>query len=240
MALLLKCGAVFLHIPKTGGSWVTKVLDDQGLIERKICHIHADWFQALRYINIGTTVKQELSAHVKSHLSENFKRGLRQAVNNRKTNSEIDQSPYIFCFVRHPLKWYESFWRYMCAQNWPRLGNQYDVNDWHPNAILNGLGDPEFNQFVRNIIAKRPGFVTEMYGWYTWSGVNFVGKQERLVEDLLTVLRQLNVTFDEDRIRNYRPVNVSSQKNSNKIVWDESLHNEILRLESAAIRRYCY
>ena len=34
MALLLKGGAVFLHVPKTGGRWVGKVLEESGFAVR--------------------------------------------------------------------------------------------------------------------------------------------------------------------------------------------------------------
>ena len=42
MALLLKNGAVFLHIPKTGGNWVREVLGKLDLIESEIGHKHSD------------------------------------------------------------------------------------------------------------------------------------------------------------------------------------------------------
>ena len=44
MALLLKKGECFLHIPKTGGSWVSVILKEQGLIKKEIgYHKHIDW-----------------------------------------------------------------------------------------------------------------------------------------------------------------------------------------------------
>lgn len=244
MALLLKCGAVFLHIPKTGGSWVTEVLEEQGLIQRHICHIHSDLHQVLRYLHISKTLSYELSAHIKPYISLDLKRKLnvwsRQVTfKSLQETQVIDNTPYIFCFVRHPLHWYESFWRYMCKQKWPILGNQYDPNNWHPNAPLNGLGNTDFNQFVRNVIRMRPAYVTEMYGWYTLPGTNFVGKQENLAEDLITVLTELDVKFDSDRIRQHQPANVTESK-STPFRWDEQLCQDLLKLEMATFRRYGY
>ena len=44
MALLLKKGECFLHIPKTGGSWVSVILKEQGLVHKEIgYHKHIDW-----------------------------------------------------------------------------------------------------------------------------------------------------------------------------------------------------
>jgi len=42
MALLLRNGAVFLHIPKTGGNWVRGVLEKLDFIEGEIGHKHLD------------------------------------------------------------------------------------------------------------------------------------------------------------------------------------------------------
>ena len=47
MSVLLKGGAVFLHIPKTGGSWVHKVLKDTGLSVGSFDHKHADFDRVL-------------------------------------------------------------------------------------------------------------------------------------------------------------------------------------------------
>ena len=44
MAIILKNNEIFLHIPKTGGSWVSKVLKMQSLTKAYIgCHKHFDW-----------------------------------------------------------------------------------------------------------------------------------------------------------------------------------------------------
>ena len=42
MGALLSNGSVFLHIPKTGGNWVIKVLADLGLVEKEFKEKHAD------------------------------------------------------------------------------------------------------------------------------------------------------------------------------------------------------
>ena len=244
MAILLKNGVIFLHIPKTGGSWVTAVLEDQGLVKRPIGHIHADLHQVLRLQNSKFMIMQLLLDPVKAYVPLSIKRRLNPY---RKINRDIwegrlpdkDITPFIFCFVRHPLSWYESIWKYMYQHDQPMFfGRQYDIRRWHPLSMLNGLGDPNFNKFIESVITKRPGFVTELYGWYTMPGVNFVGKQENLVEDLIRALRMANIDFDEARVRNFKKVNVSLDPV--KFSWDSDLRQEILRLEYAALRRYGY
>jgi len=95
MALLLKSGAVFLHIPKTGGTWVTQVLEECGLIRCRFSHKHADLHRVMyspRYCPW-----------------QHAKRCLRFG---RAWHAGVADA-YKFCFVRHPLRWYESWWRYM-------------------------------------------------------------------------------------------------------------------------------
>lgn len=125
----------------------------------------------------------------------------------------------------------------MCQNDWRHWGDENDVFGWHPNAVLNGLSDDDFHGFIRNVMAKHPGYVTELYGMYAQPQVWFWGKQENLAEDLITVLRRLEVDFDEDRVRDAGPVNISDRR---PITWDESLWDQMLRLEHAALVRYGY
>ena len=46
MALLLKNNAVFLHIPKTGGTWVRSVLQEFDLVQGPLGHGHSDFERA--------------------------------------------------------------------------------------------------------------------------------------------------------------------------------------------------
>lgn len=225
MALLLNCGAVFLHVPKTGGSWVTDVLNECDLIERNIGPKHWDMTRVMnepRFKRARKFVAHQIWGRL-----------------DRVLGHSAPPEPFRFCFVRHPLKWYESWWKYMSGRGWNDWGVEGDKDNWHPNAILNGLGDDDFNAFVRKVVAKRPGYVTELYGWYTQPGISFIGKQERLTDDLIDVLKQLNVNFDEQRIREFRPIN-ESQRPSTPVVWDEALKAEVERLEYAGLVRYGY
>lgn len=57
MAYLLRCGAVFLHVPKTSGAWVTQILRELDLIEYQLGHEHADFYRALCPHSYHATVK---------------------------------------------------------------------------------------------------------------------------------------------------------------------------------------
>ncbi len=76
MGVLLKCGAVFLHVPKTGGSWVEKALDAIGQTHRRLCYKHADMTRAMHYAKFE---KVKLR-HVWKRWQQDRRAGLREPI----------------------------------------------------------------------------------------------------------------------------------------------------------------
>lgn len=232
MAIVLKGGAIFLHIPKTGGSWVTRVLQQLDLIEGRIGHMHAD---ADRLMNAYRF------SGIKAHAGYLIRKKVRKKLRHFSQTAERPAKPYMFCFVRHPLSWYESWFKYQSLRwNWRTWGTELNPDDWHPLSMLNGLGGNTFTEFMNNVLARRPGFVTELYGAYTKPNiVDFVGHQENLQEDLIQVLTRLGLPHDPAVIRSMPPENVSTDSNL-QIHWNPALRAEVERLEYASLVRYRY
>lgn len=228
MAVILKNGAVFLHIPKTGGTWVTGVLRECGLMRCSIGHRHANL------------------PHVLAPGDQGFGRTL-EYLYKRTRFLNTHPRPFTFCFVRHPLDWYESFYLYKSQPelNWERDGEVDNIHRWHPNAVLNGLGTNgsgearEFNAFMTSLMDKFPGYVTALYSHYTFRPVDFIGTQENLREDLITVLERTGCTFDADAIRGRERIN-RSREASVKLEWDPAVRARALRLEAAVMERFGY
>lgn len=224
MSIKLKNGAVFLHIPKTGGNWITAMLKELDLIDKHESYKHADIDHFFHYPNtFGRKALIKFAAQRMFH--------------PRSTQDK----PYMFCFVRNPLSWYESWFKYMEQPNrqWLFWGDESDTNNWHPNSMLNGTGQCSFPEFVRNVNAKRPGYVTELYGWYTKPQIDFIGKQEFLKEDFVEVLKIMNVNFDEEFVLNYGRVGVSPDT-VKEVNWPDNLKIETALLEYAGLVRYGY
>jgi len=221
MATILKNGAVFLHIPKTGGNWVTKILKELELVKGHVGHKHTDVDNFIAPHITGSKALLKYTAH----------RLLNPISSKHK--------PYMFCFVRNPLTWYESWFSYMemPVRRWSLWGNKDDIYNWHPSSVLNGLGNCSFADFVRNVNTKRPGYVTELYGWYTKYNIDFIGKQESLADDLIKVLKIMKVDFDEDFIRCYERLNISQEL---KLIWPDELKLETALFEYSGIMRYGY
>jgi hypothetical protein len=226
MALLLKNGSVFLHIPKTGGTWIRKVLQELDLVKGPLGHGHSDFERAFWHDKLHHDLK------VVRYI-------LRRAVHSPKAQPMMEPGCFKFCFVREPLGWYESWWRFMESLNWKVLGDESDPYKWHPNSMLNGLGSPDFNTFMHNVNKKRPGYVTEMYGWYVRPGVGFVGKMERLQQDLVKAFALMKLDIDPNRILAVARQN-ESPSHIPKPEWDPALKKETLRLEYAGYVRFGY
>lgn len=216
MPIILKNGSVFLHIPKTGGTWIASVLKDLNLIHKRISVKHATFLCG----------KRELYKFAVGEISKDKK---------------IQPPPFSFCFVRNPINWYESWYKYITdpIRKGRTFGSEIDIRYWHPTAILNNLVDEDFNIFVENVNKKRPGYVTELYGWFTLHKVNFIGKQENLVNDFIKVLKIMNINFDEDFIRNY-PRQNESRKLDKEIIWNKEILTKTILYEYSAFKRYDY
>ena len=223
MALLLKSNAVFLHIPKTGGTFVTKVLEELNLVES--------------HFEVGHANFPRLFWHDRLHADGKVFRNLvRRRLGWLPT---INPNAFKFCFVREPLSWYVSYWRFMEGVSWKRWGDEKNPRQWHPCAMLNGLGSSDFNTFMSNVNRKRPGYVTELYGWYVRPDVNFVGKQENLQQDTMKVLSILYPEVDRSVVLKMPPHN-ETPAHIPRPEWDPAIKRETLRLEYAAYVRYGY
>jgi hypothetical protein len=228
MALLLRNQAVFLHIPKTGGTWVRNVLKQFDLVEGNLGHGHSPYDRAFW--------------HEKLHHDLKVARYMfRRAIRSRRMQPRMDPQAFKFCFVREPLSWYESYWRFMESIDWAwkTWGDEMDPYRWDPCAMINQQGSPDFNAFMHNVNKKRPGFVTELYSWYVRPGVDFVGKNENLTNDLIEAFRLMKLNIDPKLIlavprQNETPSHIPKPE------WDPALRRETMRLEYASYVRYGY
>ena len=230
MTVQLPNGSEFLHIPKTGGSWVTQVLQANNLAVRNVGNKHADFDRNLYSDRLGFSARQLAKVGLKTGLRR-IKKELGFAIRPTK-------SPFRFCFVRHPLSWYESWWKYMNGNSWADWGTQNSLEDWHINSTLNGLGSPDFNTFVRNVIRARPGYVSELYFAFAKPGISFIGKTETLKADLESVLRHLELPYDPESLDSPR-ANQSAPP-SEEIIWDSELRRLVTLLELPAIVHFGY
>jgi len=225
MGALLKGDVLFLHIPKTGGSWVRHVLREQGLVKVEFPDTHPDM-----------TRLNHFPRFYPLHFAK-------QSIKYRSTclAREVRES-YKFCFVRHPHDWYRSYWRYMKGRKWKIDDNPNGVLDttWKPNSILRKYGGAGFEPFMEGVLKNQPGYLTQMYDWYAPPGeIDFVGRTESLVDDLLDALARAGIDVDEEAVRNTEKVNTSPSR-IDRPEWHDDLRAAVRRLEAPVFERFGY
>ena len=217
MALLLP-KSVFIHIPKTGGSWVRQAIRRAGVPAVEMpCMWHdgtdADW---TRNKDGGRLEYGHMCMHCALH--------------------DIDPKGRLtFAFVRHPLWFYRSMWSYKMNRGW-EMGNGLDEKFCHDT----------FEGFVNKCMDMAPpgmGYATSVYEWFLDNGkktVDFVGRQESLADDLVKALRMAGESFDEEALRTTPAINASKNEYRDKAVYSPELLALVLEKDDAAIRRFGY
>lgn len=220
MALLLP-HSIFIHVPKTGGSWVRKAIAHAGIPHTELL--------CRRSTRLGSLLFP--AANGKRSWNHNCTHdGLR----------DIDPGDrFTFGFVRHPLSFYQSYWRHKIRIGWD-TENRFDR--------LNQA--PDFSTFVENTLAFRwlNGMEFSIEGIYSGclehSGrtVDFIGKQESLVEDLIRALRLAGEAFDEQKLYSTTVENSTEDDEElrRRSIFPPNLEARVLERERETLRKYNY
>jgi hypothetical protein len=136
---------------------------------------------------------------------------------------------FTFAFVRHPLEYWRSYWAYRV-----RTG-------WNPEHKLDrAAASDKFDEFIEGVIAIDPGGASSLFEHFVGPAENeisFVGRHERLVDDVCQALRIAGETFDEHTLRSYPRVNASDYV-STRALYSRSLAERLAAVEQAAIDRF--
>jgi hypothetical protein len=152
---------LFVHIPKTAGTWVAEAMAAAGL--------ECD--------PVGADV------HPKRR--------------------ELPQRPFTFAFVREPISWYRSLWRF--HRRLPQSGWKH----------LDELFDLDLPEFLEQVATRHPGWLTTYYELFVGppeDQIDYVGCQENVRSELVAALTAAGVRFDPDVIFNLPARNYSGER----------------------------
>lgn len=109
---------------------------------------------------------------------------------------------FIGAFVRHPISWYHSYWRYRNSNS-----------SWDARWIIDSdCRSSDFDQFLALACSLHPGYITNLFSEFTGSPdkpIDYIGKSECLAQGLLEFLQKLGEKFDPVAIECLSPKNVS-------------------------------
>ena len=190
MASLITDRMRFLHLPKTGGTWVTQAIWAAGVdaVRPPSMPFHADLAETAAY-----------------------------------------DGRFTFACVRHPLEFWRSYWAYRMRDG------------WHPESEIDAAAaSPDLNEFARRVAASLPGAAGALYEAFVGAPgaeIDFIGRHERLADDVCTALRLAGEPFDERALRRHPAVNTSEY--SGAAAWFEpDVARALARSERAAIERF--
>jgi hypothetical protein len=190
----------FLHVPKTGGTWVYRALIEARVPLRDPVVEDPD----PHYAQKGHVTLEELGP--------------------------AGRELFTIAFVRHPLDWWLSVWAHRMREGWIFPDHEIDSR----------ASSEDFDTFVKMVIENLPGFAGTLFERFTGppsAPVSFVGRYERLVDDLCDALRLAGQPFDEARLRAFPPYNVGDYE-SHPARYRRDLARRLARAEHAAIARF--
>lgn len=190
--MLILPRSCFLHVPKTGGSWVKRAILAAG--------VPAQEHSRDGYTHLG--------------LADCPVPGL-----------------FRFAFVRNPLALYRSYWQFKQTVGWD------DANDLDCQCR-----DDRFEVFVRQVLEKFPGIYSRTLKEFVGPAdapIEFIGRYENLVEDLVRALSLAGEDFDAAAVRALPPYNVSDKRKA-PAVYTPDLEAAVRLAEAEAFARFGY
>lgn len=157
----------------------------------------------------------------------------------------LNKVRFVFAFVRRPVGLYQSLWSFTKDRadkdrkivEEPIEGSQRWLR-WKSLEYPCCWSD-DFNEWAVRLCTEYPGFATRMYerfiGPEHLEYCHFVGRHERLVDDLLRLLHEFGYEWVEKEQLLTEPVNRTPTE---KPTMEPEVFNLIMKTERLAIKRF--
>lgn len=211
MALIIDFEKIFFHIPKTGGNSFRSFLQLNStckLVEKSHKHATPDFFY-------GNKLLQKLQ------IGDLFR--------ERSTQS-------IF-FVRNPITWYESWYKYQVSRGIVQWGGSRRISQWHPMSSLDGVDFSSFSSFICTIYETNPSYLTGLYFRYLTERNSVVCKMEDVVLDTEKELIRMGFQLSKFNSFNYPVVRPSPKLDT---VWTKRMKRQVEENERIIFELFQY
>ena len=151
------------------------------------------------------------------------------------------------CIVRHPVHWYESFYRYhKFGTNVGRYGIPLDKlvfepTTWYPHRLFwhrEGEFGMPFDVWIERVMLFYPAAYTRIVDAFVgplgFDAMDEVMRTETLAEDLLSLLSRLGYDLSGFSVDDVGYAN----KSEGEVIWTVHHRDRILQLEQDVIRRF--
>ena len=138
-----------------------------------------------------------------------------------------------FCFVRHPLKWYESV--YKMIDDYADGGNVTDFKSrrnigFNPIGIAAYFYAPTFSEWIENILKFAPDYYVEVIRYFMgndYDEIKVVGHTETLLDDLERILQRQGLGIGKITVDR----RIGGRQHKNHIIeWGEGQEDYIMEV----------
>ena len=223
MALYLpKSKALMILIPKTGCIWRYKALE-------KLDIEYVRWDDICK----RTWSPHYTASHYMCTCNEKFQ-------SEHKDCFKGEQIDFIATFVRHPVAWYESIWKYYQyrTRKEPRR-MKWDVRKVGKNNIKDQI---TFDDWVDTMLTNHPLWYTRAIDLYCgppeaeWC--HWIGRTETLEEDWLEILEILGYQINDEQKELIHSMGPENQSTTEIITWNPELKQKVIEMEHEVIERF--
>lgn len=149
-------------------------------------------------------------------------------------------------FVRHPVAYYESVWRWLKRtrhRGRKHFARVVDHWAWHPHSRAAELYGPDFSVWVERILEDQPAWYTRLVEMYVGpcggEVCDFVGRTETLTRDFLRLMHLLG--YGESLEQNKMELFDLPRQGESKYprpAWNDGLQERMLKVEHEVVDRF--
>ena len=191
---------IFYHIPKTGGIWVRRSLENIGIEVARVANVKRPELMLRFYKEFNL---------IGGHSCP------------RTTQGRHKKGRFSFAFVRHPLTWYRSFYAFRIISGFIQKERMFA-----PDCALDFNS---YDNYIRNLLDMFPGFLTKYYQYYVGEDlgeVDFIGRQENLYDDFIKAMDMSGVMYDKSKIDGNSRENAAYEANKRKKYHGKSFEEQ--------------